>query len=113
MRLKTILTCAFLGAALTGAAAQEHLKSLDAKGIDTSISPKKDFYNHVNKKWTEAHPLSAEYSRYGQFNILNDSSNNRVRRIVTGLAATKPAPGTDAFKIATLCLLYTSPSPRD
>lgn len=102
MRLKTILTCAFLGAALTGAAAQEHLKSLDAKGIDTSISPKKDFYNHVNKKWIEAHPLSAEYSRYGQFNILNDSSNNRVRRIVTGLAATKPAPGTDAFKIATL-----------
>lgn len=43
MRLKTILTCAFLGAALTGAAAQEHLKSLDAKGIDTSISPKKTF----------------------------------------------------------------------
>ena len=50
----------------------------------------------------EAHPLSAEYSRYGQFNILNDSSNNRVRRIVTGLAATNPAPGTDAFKIATI-----------
>ncbi len=102
MKLKTILTCALLGVALAGATAQEHLKSLDAKGIDNSISPKKDFYNHVNKIWTENHPLSAEYSRYGQFNILNDSSNNRVRRIVMGLAATKPAQGTDAFKIATL-----------
>ncbi len=102
MKLKTILTCALLTVALTGATAQEHLKSLDAKGIDNSISPKKDFYSHVNRIWTENHPLSAEYSRYGQFNILNDSSNNRVRRIVTGLAAKKPAPGTDAFKIATL-----------
>lgn len=102
MKLKTIFTFAILTVALNGATAQEHLKSLDAKGIDNTISPKKDFYNHVNKKWMEQHPLSAEYSRYGQFNILNDSSNNRVRRIVTGLAATNPAPGSDAFKIATL-----------
>lgn len=36
------------------------------------------------------------------FNILNDSSNNRVRRIVTGLAATNPKPGTNAYKIASL-----------
>ena len=99
---KIILAGAMLAAASMSLSAQEHLKSLDAKGIDNSISPKKDFYNHVNKIWTENHPLSAEYSRYGQFNILNDSSNNRVRRIVMGLAATKPAQGTDAFKIATL-----------
>lgn len=102
MRIKSILTCALIGLAATGLSAQEHLKSLDAKGLDNAISPKKDFYHHVNKKWMDSHPLSAEYSRYGQFNILNDSSNNRVRRIVTGLAATSPAPGSDAFKIATI-----------
>lgn len=102
MKIKSIITCAFLGFAICGMSAQEHLKSLDAKGIDNSISPKKDFYHHVNNKWMNEHPLSAEYSRYGQFNILNDSSNNRVRRIVTGLAATNPVPGSDAFKIATL-----------
>ncbi len=50
----------------------------------------------------EANPLTDEYSRYGMFNILNDSSNNRVRRIVTGLAATNPKPGTNAYKIASL-----------
>lgn len=102
MRIKSILTFALIGLAATGLSAQEHLKSLDAKGLDNAVSPKKDFYHHVNKKWMDSHPLSAEYSRYGQFNILNDSSNNRVRRIVTGLAATKPAPGSDAFKIATI-----------
>ena len=102
MRLKTILTCAVLSMAFTGVAAQEHLKSLDGKGLDNNLSPKKDFYTHVNDKWMKNHPLTPEYSRYGQFNILTDSSNNRVRRIVTGLAAKKPAPGTDAFKIATI-----------
>lgn len=102
MKIRILTTCAILAASLTAVNAAEHLKSLDASGIDNSISPKTDFYNHVNKKWTLDHPLSAEYSRYGQFNILNDSSNNRVRRIVTGLAATNPEPGSDAFKIATL-----------
>lgn len=106
MKVKILLSSICLGLCIAGANAQtnnqEHLKSLNAAGIDNSISPKKDFYNHVNKKWMEAHPLSAEYSRYGQFNILNDSSNNRVRRIVSGLAATKPEKGTDAYKIATI-----------
>ncbi|MDE7412244.1 MAG: M13 family metallopeptidase [Muribaculaceae bacterium] len=80
----------------------EHLKSLDKNGIDASISPKEDFYHHVNKAWMDSHPLTGEYSRYGQFNILNDSSNNRVRRIVTGLAAKNPEKGTLAYKIANL-----------
>jgi putative endopeptidase len=94
--------CLALGFGLAPAVAQEHTKSLDVNGIDNSISPKTDFYHHVNTKWQKDHPLTAEYSRYGQFNILNDSSNNRIQRIVTGLAATNPKPGTNAFKIATI-----------
>lgn len=102
MKIENLLLCSALLCCSNGVYAQEHLKSLDASGIDNSISAKTDFYNHVNNKWMESHPLSAEYSRYGQFNILNDSSNNRVRRIVTGLSATNPAPGSDAYKIATI-----------
>ncbi len=80
----------------------EHLKSLDPKGIDPTTPASQDFYRHVNKGWMDSHPLTPEYSRYGAFNILNDSSNNRVRRIVTGLAATNPQKGTNAYKVATL-----------
>ena len=99
---KMTVMCLSLGLGVLPMMAQEHTKSLDGKGLDQSISPKTDFYHHVNNKWQKDHPLTAEYSRYGQFNILNDSSNNRVKRIVTGLAATNPAPGTNAFKIATI-----------
>lgn len=83
-------------------AAQEHLKSIDAKNISKTVSPKEDFFNYVVEGWRESHPLTSEYSRYGQFNVLNDSSNNRVQRIVTGLAATNPAKGSTAYKVASV-----------
>ncbi len=82
--------------------AQEHLKSLDPTGIDNNVAPATDFYQHVNSGWMKNHPLTPEYARYGQFNILNDSSNNRVQRIVTNLANKNPEKGTNAYKIASL-----------
>ncbi len=98
---KTLLLLALAGIpSLMGA--QEHLKSLDKNGLDKNVAPSQDFYQYVNKGWMDANPLTPEYARYGQFNILNDSSNNRVRRIVTNLAKTNPAKGTNAYKIATL-----------
>lgn len=100
MKLRNLML--LLGATATIGAQAEHLKSLDPKGIDPNTPASEDFYQHVNKGWMDSHPLTPEYSRYGAFNILSDSSNNRVKRIVTGLAATNPQPGTNAYKIATL-----------
>lgn len=50
----------------------------------------------------ESHPLTPEYASYGQYKILSDSGNNRVRRIVTNLAKTNTKKGTTAYKIAAL-----------
>ncbi|MDE7411434.1 MAG: M13 family metallopeptidase [Paramuribaculum sp.] len=85
-----------------GVSAEEHLKSLDASQIDNSIAPGADFYHHVNKKWQLANPLTAEHARYGKFNILSDTSEARVKEIVLNLGAANPAPGTVAFKVATI-----------
>lgn len=97
---KSLLMMAAAGIALTASA--EHLKSLNGEGISQEISPKKDFYRHVNQNWMETHPLSPEHARYGQFNTLDDSSKNRVRRIVANIGATNPEPGSVAYKIAAL-----------
>ena len=96
MALATAATLAGI-TACTGSRA-EHLKSLDASLVNDSIPVGTDFYEHVTEKWQKAHPLTAEYSRYGQFNVLNDSSENRVKEIITGLAATDPEPGTVTFR---------------
>ncbi len=82
--------------------AQEHLKSYDKGNMSPTVSANSDFYQHANEGWMKSHPLSPEYARYGQFNILNDSSNNRVQRIVAGLKASNPAKGTNAQKVADL-----------
>lgn len=88
--------------AIFGVGAQEHLKSLNKEGISPEIPASSDFYRHVNQKWMDANPLSPEYARYGMFNVLNDSSNNRVRRIVAGLGQSNPEKGTVAYKVASL-----------
>ena len=82
--------------------AQEHLKSLEASQIDNSIPAGTDFYGHVNAKWQKANPLTPEHSRYGKFNVLSDSSQQRVKNIVLNLGATNPEPGTVAFKVSTI-----------
>ena len=98
---KTLVVLALAGAVLP-VSAKEHLKSLNAAGISDEYPAAVDFYRHVNNNWIQENPLSPEYSRYGRFNILSDSTEVRVRRIVTGLGAKNPQPGTVAHKIAAI-----------
>lgn len=99
--LKTTLLM-FSASVMTFSANAEHLKSLNARNIDNSIPVQTDFYRHVNKGWMDKHPLTPEHSRYGQFNILNDSSEERVKSIVLNLAATNPQKGSVAYKVASI-----------
>lgn len=82
--------------------ATEHMKSLNPDFFDKTTSAGEDFYKFVNQGWMEANQLTPEYSRYGQFNILTDSSNNRIKNIVLNLAASNPEKGTVAYKVATI-----------
>ncbi len=61
-----------------------------------------DLYHHVTRGWQKAHPLTAEYARYGQFNVLSDSSEQRVKDIVLNLGSSNPEPGSVAFKVSTI-----------
>ncbi|WP_290089673.1 M13 family metallopeptidase [uncultured Duncaniella sp.] len=78
------------------------LKSLDTTSIDETIAVGEDFYGHVNKGWQQAHPLTAEHARYGQFNVLDEQNQERVKEIVTTLAETNPQAGSVAFKVSTI-----------
>lgn len=85
-----------------GVGAKEHLHSLNPAYFDPSVAVGQDFYQHVNGGWQKANPLTPDRSRNGQFNILSDTSEVRIKNIVMGLDATNPAPGTIAFKVATI-----------
>ena len=99
--IKTALLAAACAVALT-AQAEEHLKSLNPAYFDASTPAGTDFYQHVNKGWKEAHPLTPEHARYGNFNILADSTQAHVKDLVLNLGAQNPEPGTVAFKVWTV-----------
>ena len=80
----------------------EHLASLNVAYMDTTVAPGSDFYTHVTKGWMDAHPLTAEHARYGQFDILNDSSEARVRNLIQNLGDSNPQEGTVAHKVWTV-----------
>ncbi len=99
---KIALACVAIAGASIPSGAKEHLKSINPDYIDRSIPAGEDFYSRINKGWQEAHPLTDEYSRYGQFNVLADESERRVKEIVTNLGETNPEPGSVAYKVWTL-----------
>lgn len=100
--IKLLSACALAIGSISGVMAEEHLNSVNPAYIDNSIKAGDDFYTHVNKGWMEANPLTAEYSRYSQFDVLAEQSREQVKEIVLGLTSTNPNPGSNAFKVATI-----------
>ena len=62
------------------------------ENMDTSVNPGDDFYDYATRGWRNAHPLPADYSRYGAFEELNDINDKRVLEIAE----------TDTGKIGTI-----------
>lgn len=80
-------------------------------GVDTTlmnpaVKPGDDFYAYVNGKWLDTFEIPADRSRYGAFTLLAEKSEQRVRKIIDELAATKPAINTGAGKVAAFYNAY-------
>ena len=77
---------------LTSCAGQKEAKStsgIDLANMDTTVSAGTDFFRYACGGWNDAHPLTAEYSRYGTFDELFENSQKQLRELIEGLAAQK------------------------
>jgi len=54
----------------------------DTAGMDTSVLPGDNFYNHANGTWAKNTPIPADKSNYGMFTRLDDISRERTRLII-------------------------------
>ena len=54
----------------------------DAAGMDLSVKPGDDFYDHANGTWAKNTPIPADKSNYGAFNTLDELSRTRTRAIL-------------------------------
>lgn len=80
-------------------------RGVDVANLDTTASPRNDFYQYACGGWMKANPLTDEYSRYGTFDQLGELNRTQVRDLVMGLDASKAAAGSNAQKIADLYAL--------
>ncbi len=62
------------------------VKAFDPENMDLSVKPGDDFYEYVDGSWIKSHPVPADKSRYGEFDIVKDRNYDLVRGIVESAA---------------------------
>ncbi len=77
---------------------------IDLANLDTTFLPGTDFYEYATHGWQMAHPLTAEYSRFGSFDVLYENNNKQLREIIDSVAKLplKADGGSVSQKIASL-----------
>ena len=77
-------------------------KGVDRNNLDESIAPQEDFYQYACGGWMKANPIKAEYSRFGTFDKLGESSREQVKSLVENLDVKNAAKGSITQKIGDL-----------
>ncbi len=102
MNLKHLIPA--LAFAVTGASAQTtDLKSgLDRNDMDLSIKPGTNFFDYAGGNWRKSHPIPAEYSRYGSFEVLIENNERQLHDLIEQLAKESHPAGSLEQKIGDL-----------
>lgn len=82
--------------------AQELGTGIDRANMDLSAKPGENFFQYAGGGWMAANPLGAEHSRYGHFNKLSETNQERLREIILSLSEQKGGEGTLEQKIGGL-----------
>ena len=80
----------------------EKTPALNPANFDESYALNEDFYEHFTAGWQKRNPLTAEYSRFGAFDMLRQSNELRVKEIFDDLRQSKAEMGTVEQKLADL-----------
>ena len=102
MNLKHLIPV--LALAVTGASAQQaDLKSgLDVTDMNPSVKPGTDFFEYAGGNWRKNHPIPAEYSRYGSFEMLIENNERQLHELIEHIAAQANPTGSLEQKIGDL-----------
>ena len=76
--------------------------SLDLTDLDPTTSPKEDFYQYATGGWQAKNPLKPEFSRYGSFDAIAETTQKNLNELFESMATLQAEPGTVDQKIADL-----------
>ena len=104
MKKNNILTVVLLAAMASACTGNKELSSgLSLANLDSTYQAGTDFYMYATGGWQKANPLTAEYSRYGSFDVLRENNIKQLQDIIDSVSALKDLKeGSIEQKIADL-----------
>jgi len=87
-------------------AAATPVSGIDLTALDKTVKPGDDFDAFANGGWRKTFEIPADRSNYGAFTVLLETAERRNAALIAELAAGKPAPGSDARRIADFHAAY-------
>lgn len=99
--LPTLIACA---AMVTSCSSNSGAKStgIDIANMDTTVAPGANFYQYANGGWIKQHPLTAEYARFGSFDLLAEQNREQIKQLIENLAQNVATEKGVGLKIGTL-----------
>ncbi|MBQ7467367.1 MAG: M13 family metallopeptidase [Bacteroidales bacterium] len=102
MKKVGLLMIATLALAACNTNVQKKAPALDMSSLDTTVSPKVDFYQYSTGGWQKNNPLRPEFSRYGSFDALREQAQENLNALFQEMTTLKAKPGTVEQKISDL-----------
>ena len=100
--MKKILLLMIPVIALVSCAQKSHEPALDLSNLDTTVSPKVNFYQYATGGWQVKNPLKPEFSRYGSFDAIAERTQENLNALFASMAEMKAKPGSVDQKISDL-----------
>jgi putative endopeptidase len=88
-------------------------QSIDQTALDRTISPADDFFLFANGSWIAKTDIPASESRWGSFNELEASNNEKLKQILNKAVAMNPEPGTQLQILGAYYQSFTNMQRRD
>ena len=90
-------------AAITSCAPKgEKAPALDLSDLDTTVSPKADFYQYATGGWQVKNPLRPEFSRYGSFDAIRERTQENLNALFESMTTLEAKAGSVDQKISDL-----------
>ena len=104
MKKKNVLQLVLFAAMGTACTGSKELNSgINLENLDSTYQAGTDFYMYATGGWQKANPLTAEYSRYGSFDVLSENNIKQLQHLIDSVAARKDLQlGSVEQKIADL-----------